>query len=232
MKLRYLKGLVAGALIFTLHGTAQSDSLSGTYSTTSYGKGYYAAVWIETEAGKFVKTLSLWGHKEWGGNYFYQFYSWINASKYNVTDAVTSATLYGNKTGLKFAWDGKDVNENAMPKGNYKLQIGTVEHNDIRSNTTTTFAFDGTNRAVTGQVNSRIKDVKFNIVANSTKITNDIKMQNHVVSQSPNQQTLFALNGKEIPSLNSLKNKKHAVVICQSSTGNMATQSKKLLILK
>ncbi len=105
------------------------------------------AVWIEDNAGTFVKTkMRFWGN---GTNDHLP--SWVTKSTQNVTDATTGATCTASTTPTAFGvktitWDGKGaVSGTLMPDGVYKVWIESSYCNPQPANGThwliTSFSF-------------------------------------------------------------------------------------------
>jgi len=83
------------------------------------------AVWIENNAGTFVKTRMRY----WGSGTNDHLPSWVTNSAQNVApDALTGATLQASTTPTAFGaktitWDGKGATGTLMPDGVYKVMI-------------------------------------------------------------------------------------------------------------
>jgi hypothetical protein len=182
-------------ILMVMHSNSKADSLSGTFSTKGFSSEYYVVVWIKNQAGAFVKTLAVWGRTSTSG-YWSQMPAWTSASSKNVVDAVSAATLTSNKTGLKFSWNGTDKNKAKVANGTYSLQIESVENNNKVSTSSTEFVFDGTSKAVTGKTTTKITPVSFNILGNSTNVSNlkQMNSRNSLVSISNSVVKISSLN--------------------------------------
>ena len=88
--------------------------------TTSATGGSYAprnvvAIWIEDNAGKFIKTLTVYAQAR-----DYDLTKWNTASGGNKVDAVTGATQ--SNVGIIYGtWNGKDAAGALVPDGTYKV---------------------------------------------------------------------------------------------------------------
>jgi hypothetical protein len=89
----------------------------GRYSPRNVG-----AIWVETAAGDFVKTLKVWARTR--GRYLTRFNSEAGG---NTVDAVTSATIRPYMA-HSVTWDLTDVSGNPMPPGDYKILIEVTDH--------------------------------------------------------------------------------------------------------
>ncbi len=132
----------AGTLTFTFTAVTKSPGYSGTQNAI--------AVWIQTNAGLFVKTkmrnagsktkdhLPTWAVNSGG--------SATNCllSNCNVTDATTGATL-GNFTTHTIVWDGKGVNGAIngpiVADGVYKITIQETWNHGTTGTTTRSYIF-------------------------------------------------------------------------------------------
>lgn len=109
------------SLIFALEVNSQNTSgtLQFDFTTISNGKSYspkhVLAVWIETEQGDFIKTLSLNANKR--KKYLY---SWNSSSSGNTTDAITGETLLSHSS-HSFDWNISNTDGDIVPDGNYKI---------------------------------------------------------------------------------------------------------------
>ncbi len=101
-----------------LHVVVLTAPFGGKYKPRNVG-----AIWVETAAGAFVKTLERWGKTR--SRYITR---WTAASAGNVVDAVTSATLSSHVTHDR-TWDFTDKSTCKVAAGNYKLKIEHTDYN-------------------------------------------------------------------------------------------------------
>lgn len=123
-----LKSMVALCLFVSFLAAAES-SLTLKFTTGSY-YGRYAprhciAVWITDENGNFIKTLQLNGRIP---RYRTMLAHWKQASEWDSTDAVTSASINAHRAHTT-TWDLTDVQGNRIPNGAYKVWIEQTEDN-------------------------------------------------------------------------------------------------------
>jgi hypothetical protein len=87
--------------------------------TSSAGGGYapkhVVAIWIEDNAGKFIKTLTVYAQAR-----AYDLTNWENSSAGNSVDAVTGATQSSFGT-IYGSWNGTDVSGKVVADGTYKV---------------------------------------------------------------------------------------------------------------
>jgi hypothetical protein len=131
-------------------GAAQVGVLTLDFTTVNQ-RGRYApqnvgAVWIETEAGMFVKTLERWGQIRanhltrwnmasggWGS-----FFGGGNTA--DQMDAVSRATLRSHGA-HHVTWDMQDPTGKVVADGKYKVAIEVTEDN-TRAGASADIAFD------------------------------------------------------------------------------------------
>lgn len=93
-----------------------------SYAPTGGGmaKNPYIAVWVETAAGKFVDTVSLWYSKGKNEKYLSDMRSWISASggkDTSMSGATRTAGAYS------VSWDGNDASGQRASQGDYIIFI-------------------------------------------------------------------------------------------------------------
>jgi hypothetical protein len=108
----------SGPCTFTFNVT--TVTARGTYAPRNVG-----ALWIEDSAGKFVKSLEVWGATRLSNLTGWTSVSGSPASSATV-DAVTSATHsnHGPHTGN---WNCSDVNHASVVNGSYKACVSFAE---------------------------------------------------------------------------------------------------------
>ena len=134
-------------------------SLVVSTATTTYNGQYsprhVLAIWVESSSGTFVKTLRV------NGNQYRTYLSnWYNAnSTGNTVDASTGATLTGHGT-VTCSWNGKDVNENVVGDGSYKVCMEFTE-----SDATGKFAYFNFTKGTTADTQSPAAQSNFSSVS-------------------------------------------------------------------
>lgn len=85
----------------------------------------YVAVWIEDEAGRPVRTLSLWVNTTGRGpRYIRELKNWIFAQRdqqAELVSTVSSATRLPGRYSV--TWDGRDDNKKPVEQGTYRVHI-------------------------------------------------------------------------------------------------------------
>jgi len=83
-------------------------------------KSPYVAIWVENAAGKYIRTLAVWGDK-W--RYLEELTDWWKFAR-NDKALNTSATRATRPAGeYRVAWSGLDDTGNPMPQGPYKINV-------------------------------------------------------------------------------------------------------------
>ncbi|MBS1120767.1 MAG: hypothetical protein H6Q90_2995 [Deltaproteobacteria bacterium] len=117
-------GLLASSLVA---GTARAD-VSATVTTTPNG-GQYAprnivAVWIEDQAGTFVKTIGRYAATRKS-----HLVGWIAKAGTNDVDAVSGATRQDHATPLTITWNLRDKQNVLVPDGTYTIRMELADSN-------------------------------------------------------------------------------------------------------
>lgn len=94
-------------------GLVVSTVTSGTGG--SYSPKNIVAIWVETNSGTFVKSLTVYAADRKS-----DLTNWETSSNGNTTDAVTGATRSNFGT-IYGSWDGTDVSGNVVADGAYKV---------------------------------------------------------------------------------------------------------------
>jgi hypothetical protein len=102
-----------------LHIRVRTTAVGGRYAPRNVG-----AIWIETAAGAFVKTVERWGKTR--ARYLTR---WNAASKGDVVDAVTSATLSSHITHDR-TWNLTDHMMCEIAAGDYKVVMEETDSNN------------------------------------------------------------------------------------------------------
>lgn len=112
----------------TLSFSVQTGTLGGNYSP----KNVYA-IWVVDAQGKFVKTLAKFARAR--ATYLT---GWNAASRGNVVDAVTGATMsgHGQRT---VSWNLTDVSQQTVADGDYQIVAEITDAN--RTGRTVSVAF-------------------------------------------------------------------------------------------
>ena len=104
----------ASSVSETLTVQFKTTTQAGTYAPTNV-----TAVWIETQAGVFVKTIG-----RWSGERTYSLETWSHAAG-NDVDAVMGATRASHAPTLSVVWD---INSNISLDGIYKVWFEMTEY--------------------------------------------------------------------------------------------------------
>lgn len=119
----------AAALIgTTLAATAARADLTINVTTTPNG-GQFAprnvvAVWIEDQAGTFVKTITRYANARKS-----HLVAWIAKAGANDVDAVSGATRQDHATPLTITWNLRDKLSGLVPDGTYTIRMELADSN-------------------------------------------------------------------------------------------------------
>lgn len=133
-------------LLVALSGPAWAqESVQVSFGTSEAGGNYaprnVVAVWVEDEAGTFVRTIG-----RWAGSRIDHLVAWSNASGQD-TDAVSGATRANHDARLTVTWDLTDRNGVPVPNGTYVIRMELADRNstspDQNNQGAFTFVLDG-----------------------------------------------------------------------------------------
>jgi hypothetical protein len=86
------------------------------------------AVWITDANDTYIKTLLIGANIPPDPGFRNSLLTWVPASNWDSTDAITSATYSGHAT-RNITWDCTNISGNEVPNGNYKLVMEMTETN-------------------------------------------------------------------------------------------------------
>jgi hypothetical protein len=215
--IRFLLPVAIGMIMLksTAQNTPCNVTLNFTTITTNNGCApkNVLAVWVEDDAGNFIRTVKLNAEKR--KQYLY---TWNDESAGNTVDAVTGATRTSHNA-ENIVWDGKNISKTVVPDGVYKLFIEfTEEHaqgpvliipftkNTSNSDSTLANQTNFTNINLEYVINS-VTDIN-NASSNSSgfsvfpnPLTNESKIQINVDKNTTANLYLYSLNGQIVAKL-------------------------------
>lgn len=108
-------------------GVKSAGTLSVSTVTSQAGGNYapknIVAIWVENSSGEYVKSLLVYADE-----YKRFLTNWVSNSSYDVTDAVTGATVNNHGT-RSCTWDGTDVDGNIVTDGTYRVCMELTDKN-------------------------------------------------------------------------------------------------------
>ncbi|MBI9066338.1 MAG: DUF2271 domain-containing protein [Salinivirgaceae bacterium] len=121
------------SLLFVLVVNGQTTGELTVLVTTSSTGGSYApknivAIWIEDDAGNFVKTLLAYAETRKTHLNTWQAATTASGSEFNIVDAVTGATKTSHGT-RNCTWDGSDINGSLVTDGTYYVWMELSDKN-------------------------------------------------------------------------------------------------------
>ncbi len=149
--------LVSLSLLSLIVNSQTLGNIKFIFTTTSPG-GVYAprhvlAVWVEDSSGNFVRTIKLRANTQKK-----HLYTWIAKSNYNVTDAITGATINSHETHTLF-WDTKDNTGNIVADGDYTFFIEFTSNNAQGTVASVSFTKDSTEQNLSPPNQSNVKNI-------------------------------------------------------------------------
>ena len=121
----------------------------------------YVAQWIENDAGKSVRTLTLWREQ---AKWLKDLRSWwrkVGRKDRELVDAITSATRPAGHYHLEFKANGDDGL--ALPEGSYTLCIEVVREHGGRSMVKKTFYLNGEHQRIDIQSDLEVGQSTFTV---------------------------------------------------------------------
>lgn len=129
--------VVISSIVFSQTPGTLSVSVKTVTHNGQYAPKHIMAIWIDDSTGIFVKTCLFRSQNTNYRKYLTKFKSETN-NTYNTVDAVTGAT-YPSHNIRTATWNGKDVNGNVVPDGEYIVCIEFTESNGTGPNATYRF---------------------------------------------------------------------------------------------
>ena len=125
-------GSGGGAAPLTITATS-SPSAAAVYAPQSV-----VAVWIQNQAGQFIKTIDRWSDVR-----TQYLIAWNQASGGLDVDSVSGATRTSHGTPLVVKWGLKDRQGNTVPDGTYTIRMESADLNSLAAgqNNQGTFTF-------------------------------------------------------------------------------------------
>ncbi len=113
---------------------AQTSGELSVEVTTSSAGGNFAprniiAIWIEDDAGNFVKTLLAYAQTRITHLNIWQATTSEAGTEFNTVDAITGATRSSHAT-RTCSWDGTDFNGILVSDGDYKVRMELTDKNN------------------------------------------------------------------------------------------------------
>lgn len=196
-------------IAFVLPSLAQTTGNLSISVTTVTHNGQYKpknilAIWIEdASTNTFVKTRLLRSQNTSYRKYLTKFKA-ATSSSYNVVDAQTGATYPSHSTRTA-TWDGKDINGNIVPDGNYNVCIEFTESNG--TGPYVFFTFNKSNQTVTLTPENTTNFQNINITWTPTTASIDnVSIGKEIFSVYPNPVKTSAL-------INLLPNSKNIYIV-------------------
>lgn len=187
-----IQAQTSGTLTFTFTPIAKSPCYSASR--------HVLAVWIENNAGSFIKTkmrycctnstsdhLPTWSVNAGG--------TASNCNSANVVSATTGATLT-SFTNKSITWDGTNVSGTVVPDGIYKVMIQETWNHGSTGTATSTYTFTKGPAAdhQTPAANTTFSGVKLDWVPTSTGVSSASTLEGVSIYPNPNSTGIFTID--------------------------------------
>ncbi|MCX5746264.1 MAG: DUF2271 domain-containing protein [Proteobacteria bacterium] len=132
--------------------TVRTSPVGGRFAPRNVG-----AIWIEDAAGTFVKTVARWGttRAKW-------LLRWNAASRGDVADAITGATLTSHTTHA-VSWDLTDLDRCEVPTGDYQVVMEHTDRDGSGASLATPFHKDQEHLLISPPDDSFFHDITLNL---------------------------------------------------------------------
>lgn len=131
--MKTITSFLIGIFLFSFLTNAQTAGELSVSVTTSSTGGNFApkniiAIWIEDDAGNFVKTLLAYASARKTHLNTWQAITTAAGSEYNTVDAITGATKTSHGT-RNCTWNGTDINGTLVADGTYTVWMELTDKN-------------------------------------------------------------------------------------------------------
>ena len=189
------------SLLFTGLLFAQTaGELTVTVTTSSAGGGYsprnVVAIWIEDDAGNFVKTLLAYAQNRKTHLNTWQATTTAAGSSYNVVDAITGPTKSSHAERTCY-WNATNVTGIVVPDGNYTVWMELTDKNSTGNFSSFSFTKGEEIETLTPANVPSFGSITINWVPTSTDI--HLQTNNKLFYIFPNPTSgEFAISGNDI----------------------------------
>lgn len=182
--------------------TAQTEGdLTVSVSTSEVGGSYaprnIVAIWVEDDAGNFVKTLLAYAATRITHLNIWQASTVAAGTEFNRVDAITGATRTSHGT-RNCSWDATDYTGTLVPDGTYNLFMELTDRNDTGNYSSFPFVKDGNASSQTPADVLSFSAISINWEPLNTSGVSDMEALNKIVIYPNPSSGIFTIIGEEI----------------------------------
>lgn len=189
------------SLLITTFSYAQTAGELTVSTTTSPADGNYAprnivAIWIEDDAGNFVKTLLAYAQNRKTHLNTWQASTAAAGSEYNTVDAITGATKSSHST-RTCTWDGTDFEGADATDGTYFVWMELTDKNSTGNFSSFSFEKGEEQESITPLNQPSFSSVEIDWLPSTIGISHHLLSSDFHVFPNPTH-GLFSVSGENI----------------------------------
>ncbi|RLD61727.1 MAG: hypothetical protein DRJ05_01965 [Bacteroidetes bacterium] len=221
-----------------LIGIGVSAQTSGELSvevTTSSTGGNYAprniiAIWIEDDAGNFVKTLLAYAQTRITHLNIWQATTSEAGSEFNTVDAITGATRTSHST-RSCIWDGTDFNGTLVTDGTYKVRMELTDKNNTGNYSSFPFTKGPEPENLTPTDEPSFSSISIDWLPSTTSIAKNNNPESYKAFPNPSSGK-FTISGENINEVEIINVNGEIIFHNSSPTVNISLQPKGVYLLR
>ena len=177
-----------------------SGEVSVEVSTSSTGGNFapknIMAIWIEDDAGNFVKTLLAYAQTRITHLNIWQATTSEAGTEFNTVDAITGATRSSHAT-RACSWDGTDFNGILVADGVYSVRMELTDKNSTGNHSSFPFTKGTEPENLIPDNEPSFSSISIDWLPSSTSIAKNNNPENYKVFPNPSSGK-FTISGKNI----------------------------------
>lgn len=181
--------------------TAQTSGTLTVTTTTSSAGGNYSprnvvAIWIEDDAGNFVKTLLAYANNRKTHLNTWQATTTAAGSPYNTVDAITGATKSNHNTRI-CTWDGTDFEGVDVADGAYYVWMELTDKNSTGNFSSFSFTKGAEQENITPLNEPSFSEIEIDWLPSTIGIADQVRSNDFKIFPNPSP-GVFTVSGEQI----------------------------------
>lgn len=203
--------------------------------TTSAAGGNYAprniiAIWVEDDAGNFVKTLLAYAQSRITHLNIWQASTSEAGTEYNTVDAITGATKNSHAT-RTCLWDGTDFNGILVSDGTYSLRMELTDKNNTGNYSSFPFTKGPESENLTPSNEPSFTSISIDWIPSTVSISKSVDPENYNIYPNPSNGK-FTVSGENIDEVEIRNINGKTIYKGSYSSVNICMQPKGVYLLK